>query len=143
MDMTNFINQQLVEVVAILDELLVPAHVNAIYNYRTLPAKLPFVISVSYLGGDPGPGTAGGFAAHCDFALVMETHHDKTAEKLLWAEQQMNKVEALITNAFQYDHYESDGYWISAEFYRPSTRPPSPTNYPDARLGHLYLRLHF
>lgn len=143
MDLTDFINEQLDQVVSILQQTLVPAEVNAIYDYRTLPSKLPFVISVSFLGGDPGAGTAGGFDLHSDFALVMEAHHDKSEGNLRWAERQLNKVEALIINAFQHEHYAVNGCWISTDFYRPSTRPPSPSNYPDARLGHLYLRVHF
>jgi hypothetical protein len=143
MDLTDFINQQLDRIMAILEQELVPDQVNAIYDHRTLPSKLPFVISVSYLGGSPGSGTAGSFDLHSDFALVLETHHEKSTETLRWAERQMNKVEALIINAFQQAFFVQDGCWISTEFYKPSTRPPSPSNYPDARLGHLYLRVHF
>lgn len=138
----DFINSQLVKIVLILNNLLVPDEVNAIYDYRTMPSKLPFVISVSYLGGLPGSGTTGGFDSFSDFALVVEAHHDKTADRLKWSESQMNKVEALIVASFNGDNYAVDGFWMSAEFYKPSTRPPSPSNYPDTRLGQIYLRVN-
>lgn len=139
----DVINAQLSKIEEILNTDLVPAHVNAVYPYRAMPSKLPFVISISFLGGFPGSGTVAAFDMHSDFAVVMEAHHDKTDVKLQWAEQKLNEVEMLIVNTFQTTNYDVDGLWMSAEFYKPSGRPPSPSMYTDARLGHLYLRLNF
>ncbi|MBE2223847.1 MAG: hypothetical protein IAF02_20070 [Anaerolineae bacterium] len=138
----ELINNQLDRIEMILNDSLVSTgEANAIYGYRAMPSKLPFVISVSFLGGNPEPATSGGFGRYSDFAIVMEAHHDKTSQTLRWSERQMNKVEGLITNLFQLDNFSADGLWMSTDFFRPSARPPSPTNYPDARLGHLYLRV--
>lgn len=139
--MEPIINNTLAEICRILTELLVPGHANAIYDYRTLPAKLPFVISASYAGGKPEVDTSAGRRPVLAYFLVMEAQHDKTAESLRLAEQRMNNAEDIIYAAFNGTHQVNDNHWIFAEIHRDSARPPSPANYPTSRLGTIYLRI--
>ena len=139
--MDEVINETLAEICRILTDLLVPDQANAVYDYRTLPAKLPFVISASFAGGRPEVDTSAGTRPVLAFFLVMEAQHDKTPEGLRLAEQKLNTVESIINQAFTLTHQVHDGHWIFAEIYRDSVRPPSPANYPTSRLGTIYLRI--
>lgn len=137
----TIINDTLAEIVAILEALLVPDHAGAIYDYRTMPAKLPFVVSASYGGGKPEVDTSAGERPVLHYFLVMEAQYEKTAVGLQAAEYKMNLVEGMINRAFSKTYQVHDGYWIFAEIYRDSSRPPSPPNYPTSRLGTIYLRI--
>ncbi|MBK8989262.1 MAG: hypothetical protein IPM39_24895 [Chloroflexi bacterium] len=139
--MESIINETLAEICRILTELLVPTHANAVYDYRTMPAKLPFVISASFAGGRPEVDTSAGIRPVLTFFLVMETQHEKTVDSLRLAEQRLNRAEGIIYQAFNHTYQVHDGHWIFAEIHRDSARPPSPPNYPTSRLGTIYLRI--
>ena len=139
--METVINNTLAEICRILTELLVPDQANAVYDYRTMPAKLPFVISVSFGGGRPEVDTSAGPRPVASFFVVMEAQHDKTPEGLRLAEQRLNTVEGIINKAFSLTYQVHDGHWIFAEIFHDSVRPPSPANYPTSRLGTIYLRI--
>ncbi len=139
--METVINDTLTEICRILADLLVPAQVNAIFDYRTMPAKLPFVISASFAGGKPQVDTSAGPRPVLTFILVMEVQHDKTPASLQSAEQKLNAAEGIINQAFNDTYQVHNGFWIFSEIYRDSGRPPSPPSYPTSRLGTIHLRI--